>query len=294
MAEDRSVTLGPGALIGRANTATLYIDDPRVSEAHAMVSLRDHCLKLISLRGRFRHQGKVMHEIQLVPEMRLELAEGVEVVCEEVHLPSSVVGLTIWPGPLQVPLSGTTTIHVKGSDASIRRGYDPTGDLIVWSTGQRWSAKVKGQQRRTLTSGDLISLEHVRIQVVDMPLADLDKGQTRSHLRAGALLKCTAHQVIITPDVGASHVISGIPGRILSSVLRRGNAAQWTQIVSDVWPDDRSIPSSLRRRFDAGLRRLRDSMQVVFPGSDDMLMLDGAGVLILQLGKDDRVEQDDD
>ena len=43
----------PGDLIGRMHTAALHLDDGRVSEAHAMVSLRDGSLRLLSLRGGF-------------------------------------------------------------------------------------------------------------------------------------------------------------------------------------------------------------------------------------------------
>ena len=51
------VLLGPGDLIGRSPTAALHIDDPRISEAHSMVSLRGSQLKLLALRGRHSVYG---------------------------------------------------------------------------------------------------------------------------------------------------------------------------------------------------------------------------------------------
>ncbi len=50
--DGRSELLGPGDIIGRMPTATLTINDPHVSEAHALVSLRGSELKLPGLRGR--------------------------------------------------------------------------------------------------------------------------------------------------------------------------------------------------------------------------------------------------
>ena len=38
-------------------SAALHLDDPRVSEAHAMVSIRGSELKLLALRGRFQIDG---------------------------------------------------------------------------------------------------------------------------------------------------------------------------------------------------------------------------------------------
>jgi hypothetical protein len=45
--------LEPGDVIGRSWKAALWLQDPRVSECHAAVSLRDGGLRLIALRGRF-------------------------------------------------------------------------------------------------------------------------------------------------------------------------------------------------------------------------------------------------
>ncbi len=45
--------LYPGDIIGRLWSAALHVDDARVSEAHALVSLRGRELQLLALRGRF-------------------------------------------------------------------------------------------------------------------------------------------------------------------------------------------------------------------------------------------------
>ena len=42
-----------GDIIGRIWGAALRLDDPQISEAHALVSMRGTALKLLALRGRF-------------------------------------------------------------------------------------------------------------------------------------------------------------------------------------------------------------------------------------------------
>jgi hypothetical protein len=52
--DEQIVAAGPGAIIGRSHTAEVRIDDGRVSEVHAYVSLRASQLVLLALRGRVR------------------------------------------------------------------------------------------------------------------------------------------------------------------------------------------------------------------------------------------------
>ncbi len=42
-----------GGIVGRLGIASLPLHDPRISEAHALVSLRGGVLRLLALRGRF-------------------------------------------------------------------------------------------------------------------------------------------------------------------------------------------------------------------------------------------------
>jgi pSer/pThr/pTyr-binding forkhead associated (FHA) protein len=51
LSDGRVVDLGPGDIIGRLETATLRINEPQLSEAHALVSLRGEQLVLLALRG---------------------------------------------------------------------------------------------------------------------------------------------------------------------------------------------------------------------------------------------------
>ena len=59
--------LRPGDIIGRMRGAALCLDDPRISEAHALVSLRGSTLRLLALRGRMSVDGKPRSDAVLEP-----------------------------------------------------------------------------------------------------------------------------------------------------------------------------------------------------------------------------------
>ena len=74
MAASARVTLVPGDLVGRIWSAALRLDDPGVSEAHALVSLRGEELWLLGLRGRFLVEGQPRTEVAMAPGMRVRLS----------------------------------------------------------------------------------------------------------------------------------------------------------------------------------------------------------------------------
>ena len=283
------VAVGPGEFIGRSDVATLCVDDPRISEAHAMVSLRDRHLKLMSLRGRFRVEGQVLHEVILAAGMVLELAPGVNLVCESIHMPDALVGVKI-SGIPEVPLTGTMTLHAHGVP-SLKRGFDPAGDAVFWSVGEQWRVRVDGAPTQVLALGDVLECFGLEIEVVNVPLSDLSQPRTKSALRAPLVFVCANSHVRIERASEVPLRVSGIPGKILSSVLCRGGQADWQEIVEDVWPGEQAAHDVMRRRFDAGLRRLRDALLHISQSDAPLLTLDGAGVLVFHLTKQDRVEQ---
>lgn len=283
------VAVGPGEFIGRSDVATMCVDDPRISEAHAMVSLRDRHLKLMSLRGRFRVDGKVLHEVVLSTGLVLELAPGVNLVCESIHMPDALVGLSI-AGVPEVPLTGTMTLHAQGVP-SLKRGFDPEGDAVFWSVGEHWRVSIDGAPAKVLAIGDRFQCLGLQVEVVNVPLADLSQPRTKSALRAPLVFVCASSHVRIERASEVPLRVSGIPGKILSSVLCRGGQADWQEIVTDVWPGEYAAQDIMRRRFDSGLRRLRDALLHISHGEAPLLTLDGAGILVFHLTKQDRIEQ---
>ncbi len=74
--DDSRVTVHPGDLIGRLASADVVISDPRVSEAHALVSLRRRSLRLLGLRGALSVGGREVDVVTLAPGVRVDLAEA--------------------------------------------------------------------------------------------------------------------------------------------------------------------------------------------------------------------------
>lgn len=85
--------LGPGDIIGRTAIAALRINDPRISEAHALVSLRGTSLKLLALRGRFFIDHTPQLEVELRSGLVVLLAQDLAIEVVEVSLPHEVLGL---------------------------------------------------------------------------------------------------------------------------------------------------------------------------------------------------------
>ncbi len=280
--------LGPGDVIGRSDVAAMCLDDPRVSEAHAMISLRDRALKLIGLRGWFKHGDEVCQELELTPGLRVELAPGVELECEEVTLPTHLIGLEL-PGGLVVTLVKTMTLSIDAGRPALRGGFDPDSDAVFWSVGSRWRARIGDAESIDLTPGDTLSWGDVHVEVVAVPLSSGSHTQTKSRLRLPLTLTITRGRVLVERADTEPMLISGVPGRLLASVLSRGGSAGWEEVIEDVWPDDASTRSALRRRFDTGLRRLRDTLRHALPGQDDLVSLDGTGVLVANLRDEDRL-----
>ena len=128
--------LAPGDIIGRVWTAALRLDDPHVSEAHALVSLRGRSLRLLALRGRFLVDGQASSETELLPGQRLRFSPETELTVLSVELPEQVMGIEGDSLPPQI-LAGTCSLslwpHPRLSPGSLA-----DADAILWSTGDGW------------------------------------------------------------------------------------------------------------------------------------------------------------
>lgn len=111
-----------GDIIGRIWTAALQLNDARISEAHAMVSLREGNLQLISLRGSMAINGKVTPQIVLAPGQEIELAPNLTLTVEDVWLPEEVYGIE-GPNLIRQILPGVCSILLESNGPRIVSGY---------------------------------------------------------------------------------------------------------------------------------------------------------------------------
>ena len=280
-AEESMSAVAPGEWIGRSDLAALCVDDPRVSEAHAMVSLRGEGLMLLALRGRFRVHGKVCAELRLEEGLRVELADGLAIYCHEIILPEQLTGLNI-PGLPLLTLTSTTTLFTQSAQPRVMSGYHAGGDAIFWAVGSQWRMRTPHISSRVLVLGERLHVGELEIEVVPISLGDAARPHTRGTLRSPLDVISLGDAVRIHRHGEAPAVISGIPGKLCAALVDHGSAMSWRELTQAVWPDDASLESALRRRLDAGISRLRERLQHL--GVDDKIVrLDGAGFVTLSL-----------
>lgn len=285
--DDRVVPVGHGDIVGRLPTAALRVDDGRVSEAHALVSLRGEHLKLLALRGRFRVAARVVPEVTLEAGLAIELAEHLTLHVERVVLPEAVLALAL-PDSEPVTLGGTTSI-LPGPPLTLHPGYRHDALLVIWALGTGWRGGAPGARPRDLTPGPLALQGGAEASLVLRPRGGAHALRTRTGLASPLRARCFPDGVLLQVVGGDRLPITGIPGRLAAVLLATGRPIAWRDVTALIWPDDRADERSLRRRLDAALWRLRGNLRTV--GVDPgRIVLDGAGTLRFETGVDDRIE----
>lgn len=276
-----------GDLVGRLSTAALPIDDARISEAHAMISLRERELKLIRLRGGLAYDGKPVNELTLRPGLEVVLAAGISLHVESLHLPSSVLGLVGGRLARQV-LPPVASLVPAAEGVRLQAGYVQDAVAWVWCTGSAWRVRV-GERVAPLAPGDRFEVGGETIGAVEIPLEAAGGAATRAVGGVEAPLRIEANfdTVQIHREGAAALVLGGTHARIVSELVALAGPAHWKVIAGLLWPDA-AEPESLRSRFDVALSRLRRKLREARIRTD-LVHTDGAGQVELLLYPHDRV-----
>lgn len=278
-----------GDLVGRLSTAALPIDDARISEAHAMISLRERELKLIRLRGGLAFDGKPVNELTLRPGLEVVLAAGISLHVESLHLPVSVLGLVGERFARQVLPPVASLVPAAGSEGvRLQAGYVQDAVAWVWCTGSAWRVRV-GERVAPLAPGDCFEVGGETIGAVEIPLEAAGGAATRAVGGVEAPLRIEANfdTVQIHREGAAALVLGGTHARIVSELVALAGPAHWKVIAGLLWPDA-AEPESLRSRFDVALSRLRRKLREARIRTD-LVHTDGAGQVELLLYPHDRV-----
>jgi hypothetical protein len=280
------VSLGPGDLIGRSWCASLHLDDPRISEAHAMVSLRGERLRLLSLRGRFECEGRVVTEIDLEPGQRLRFAPEVELLVLDVVLPAELGSLegdglnpTILPGSCALVTTPEPRVVAPAAADAV---------AWLWPRGDGWRLRTAGPgEERDLAPGDTFEAGGRTFRFSLRPLASAPA--TREGLGVAHSLKLvlryeTAH-VHRTGQVPV--VIDGIGARMIGELHAFGVPVSWQTLTEQLWPGARA--ELARKRFDGVLARVRATLREGGLRAD-LVRSNGLGQFELFLEPGDEVE----
>ena len=278
-----------GDLIGRLHSAALALDDGRVSEAHAMISLREGELRLISLRGAFAIEGRPETEVALEAGLDIQLTRGLVLRVVEVVLPDEILGIE-GPGLPRQALPGVCSL-ILDPQPHLRRGWHEGAPWHAWCNGEGWSYRLESSQSPlTLSAGMAWTLDGVEIRAVGIPLDAAGQAPTRQFGGVDAPLTLVANfdSVHILQDGRPVLTLSGVQARLVSELVALGGPVAWTLLVEQLWPRQGDA-AALRARFDVNLSRLRRKLRAARIRTD-LVNLDGAGVVELLLYPHDRVE----
>ncbi len=284
-------TLGPGDLIGRNPNAALIFDDASVSEAHALVSLREGGFRLLGLRGAFSvgDDPTPQKECALERGMVLRLSKEVEITVHEVRLPDQSVGLA-GPGLMhQVLASVGSLVEGPGGQIQYVNRFRAEALAHIWSLGDQWQLRVGDGEPTEIGVGQGFTVAGRRYRMV--PIGRAGAAHRATQLEGGVEepLKVVAHydSVRIERKTQPAVVLTHTAARIVSELVQIGEPCHWEVVAREVWPKEQE-PSVLRGRWDVSLRRLRRRLSAVGI-RPDLVSID-AGTIRLALNAGDQVE----
>ncbi len=275
-----------GDLIGRLSTAAMPLDDARISEAHAMISLREGELRMIALRGGLAVEGKPLAEIALFAGQEITLARGVAIEVERVHLPTVVLGIE---GPGLPPRVIPPVASVVQEPLRIVAGHVEGADAHVWCTGTSWRMRTADGRSAPLEPGSEFTVGGVVLRAVAVPLGTAGQTPTRAG-GVAAPLRIAAHfdTVHVHREGAPALVLGGVHARLLSELVALGGPAPWKVLAELLWPGEED-PDVMRSRFDVALSRLRRKLKESRVRTD-LVHTDGAGQVELLLYPHDHLD----
>lgn len=280
-------TLHSGDIVGRLRSAALRIDDPRISEAHALVSLRSGALRLLALRGGLAVDRQRMGEVELESGLTVRLAKDVTLEVIDVVVPDASLGISLDGAPAELLLGGAASI-VFDPEPGLSPRFVPDAPAQLWSDGLGWRLGFNGRSE-VLEPGQSYEIDGHRVTGVEIPLAGqgLDATVRRGRVHAPLHLVAAYDSVHVHREGREPLLLSGIQARIVSELVAFGGPTDWELVAAEVWRD---LPRhNLRRRWDVNLGRLRSRLATEGIRSN-LINSDGTGRIELVMLDGDTVD----
>ncbi len=201
-----------GALIGRARGAQARVHDPRVSEAHALLSVRDGAWWLLALRGPLEDvDGRPLGTaVRLQPGLCLRLGAGPNV--EVVSLPTVPEGGSLATDQQLWPVLEGSHVYLRGEGWAERDDYqDEEVEGVLSRDGEQgWTWQPRGGPAQRLAEG-------ARLRAGDREwIWRMGHGTwTRGDLQ----LRCRGERVELVRG-GAVLVLEGLIGQLVAELAR--------------------------------------------------------------------------
>lgn len=278
-----------GGIIGRMAGAALSLRDARVSEAHALVSLRGSELRLLALRRWFEVDGERSSEVALRPGQRIGLAPGCVLEVTDVCVADEVLAIG-GLGPEPVPLEASVYSLVERGALALVAGFEESALGHVWSTGSGWALQLAGEPAVDLRPGLTFEAAGASLYVTTAPVPSSHTTIQGDHYDAPLQIVLRHDTVHLHREGRPSAVINGVPARILSEVALLRTPVPWEVAAAEVYrgETDRRV---LRQNWDRNLRTLRARLREQGVRAD-LVRPDGKGNVELFLLPGDTVVDD--
>lgn len=279
------VHLNPGDIIGRMASAALRVDDARVSEAHALVSLRGERLVLLALRGALLRKGKPQSSIELVPGSQIVLAAGLALQVLGVQLPDSALAIEgVEHGPVVLTRSVYSLVQA-GEVTLCTPGFRHDALVSIWSTGEGWRSK-HGQAPATPLRAGQHLLPGVRARAIQLAQASAQATVAAGQIGVPLRIVSRFDTVQIDREGWPTCHIGGRPARILSELVSIGAPVSWEAVAREIWAD-KADRDQLRTRWDRNLSSLRAKLRAAQIRTD-LVRSCGSGNVELLLHQSDQ------
>ena len=272
----------PGSLIGRHIAAAVRINDPRLSEVHALLSLRGRQLKILSQRALIRVDGALCAEAALKVGQQIALVEGLSLSVVDVSLPAEVLVLEA-AGLPAVELSAPVYSLLSRPRPRLLPSFLPGAAMHLWSNDDGWTLELDGAPSRPVAEGASWTAAGVEMRIRSLPLRQAGTQDTRASQRNARPMRILARYetVHVEREGLPTVVLTGIPARIISELAAFDAPTPWEMVADLIWPDD---DNALRKRqnWDRTTRRLRRKLREAGLPTD-LVRADGRGNVELVL-----------
>lgn len=285
LADGRRVLASHGAIVGRLASATVHINDPGISEAHALVSLRAGTFRLIALRGQLAVDGALVKEATLAPERVVHLTPGHTLRVVHLHLPRAVLAIE-GAGLVRQALPPAASFTAR--PLAMASGFRPDAVAWIWTDGIEWNLRSGDAAGRPLRAGDTFEIDGQQLRTSMLALDDAGGATTLGPaLDLEPLVIETNYDVVrVRRGDQEALTLTGQSARLVSELVLLGGSAPWEVLAKELWREtDRNL---LRSRFDICLLRLRKRLKRARLRPDLVRPL-GNGVIELVLHSSDRV-----
>lgn len=287
-----------GGLIGRSKSAQLVLDHLSISEAHALVSLRDGSLRLLALRGEIKVDGLLVEECILHTGRRIELAADLVLQVHRVVVPVALL-VTLNGQPLVVADGSLSVIPsaqaIDGSsvarscDVVVLQGRHHHACLMLHlEGGVLYVVRENGElePQASMPATWKFGVTELRVNAMPLPVGT---PRTAGSLTRGTRLSIIVRDGAVQFFIGGSPVgyLNGQPAQIVVELVKAGRPVHWELVARKIWGrlPDRIL---LRANWDKAVGRLRkqlerDSIR------QSLVQTDGLGNVELCLGPSDEL-----